>query len=46
MCTTQVKKRVKKKKKKKNKVMKNLLQGHSNPHPPNQLELNVNAAIE
>ena len=44
ICTTQVKKRVKKENKKK-KVTKNLLQGDSNPHPLNQLELKTNASI-
>ena len=34
ICTIQVKKRVEKKEKK-NKVTKNLLQGDSNPDPPN-----------
>ena len=32
-------------KKKNNKVMKNLLQGNSNPDPQNQLELKVNVPI-
>ena len=45
ICTTQVKKRVKKKKRKKKKVTKNLLQGDSNPDPPNTLELKMNASI-
>ena len=36
MCNIQVKKRVKKKKKK-NKIIKKLLQGYSNPHPPNHV---------
>ena len=31
--------------KKKNKVMKNLLQGDSNPDPPNTLGLKLNASI-
>ena len=35
-----------KEKEKKNKVMKNLLQGYSSPHPPNKSELKVNASIE
>ena len=33
------------KKKKKHKVTKNLLQGDSNPDPPNKLELNVSASV-
>ena len=46
ICTTQVKKRESKNKKEKNnKVTKNLLQGDSNPNPPNTLGLKLNASI-
>ena len=44
ICTTQVKKRVKRKRKKE-KVTKNVLQGNTNPDPPNTLELKTNASI-
>ena len=44
ICTTQVKKKIEKKKKK-NKVTKNLLQGYSNPDPPNTLGLKMKASI-
>ena len=46
ICTTQVKKKESKNKnEKKNKVTKNLLQGDSNPDPPNTLGLKLNTSI-
>ena len=43
--TGKKKKVSKNKNEKKNKVMKNLLQGDSNPDPPNTLGLKLNASI-
>ena len=47
ICTAQVKKKreSKNEKEKENKVTKNLLQGDSNPDPPNTLGLKLNASI-